>query len=741
MVIFLTILYIVLYVASAAFMFNTVLLYSINNKLYWLSFIIFLIFLIGGIVASYFVTKIKYKDLTKVREFKEKPEKDERNVKFIKRRSTLFLFIALGGILVSAFSAMVVDTSGFSVSVFDFNLTKEMTVQYNTEPLNGKSYVIDNNYLKYAVTEYKPKSASEDNKTPVLFVLPGFTRTKETQNQYCLEMSRRGYTCFSIDPGCQGGSTYAGVRHDPATGEVVLDENGNPVYWSSSTGANGMNYLVQYVYNNKERFNYVDRDKFGIFGHSQGSLNVLMVAQNFAGSSYSESVIKALQFSGYYAGISGRFASLHTNACLSYGLYEEGYYNGTYETVALKFLNDVNGTCTNHYTDIEIDKPYGDVNDGSFRILRREKINHCLTMFSREAIRNSINFFNTALQVDGVLDGTHQVWQVKEAFTGLAMVFGFMLIVALAKLLVNFKFFNSIKGEPVKTVKVMEVEDKKYVQPTKLADRIIFWITTAFTAILACLDYMPLTRLANSWLVEAANAQYTYTFPAEMLNGVMFWAVVNGLVGLALFFLTILGKYLYRKYVSKNYDPELDKEKFKSLKIGIIPLLKTLLLAVILFLVFYGIIELLYLIFHVDFRYYMVNAGVLQFRHVVSWLMYIPFFFIFYISNSIRVNLGIAFEGFSETKSYIIASVSNSIGLIAILLLQYGKYAITGECYWNSFLYINIVFGIAALMAALPILNRLFFKITNKPYLGAMITTMIFIMMSMCGTINLIPIA
>ena len=769
---------IILYIASCLYIFNTILLYSISNNLYILNLIFAILALMSGLFYSYFKDQIKdvrewkYKQIVlfsvftffsltcpiatifaflsvflkgegeiKPERYIEPIEKDERIKPFIKRTSTLLSIISLTGIFLFGFFAQLVETSGYTVQVSDHRLTKAMTEEYNNTPINGKKYVIDNDCLSYSYTMYKPNKASASSKAPVLFVIPGFTRTKETMFQYCIEMSRRGFVCFVIDPGCQGETTYAGIKHDDE-GHVVVDDKGNPVDWSSSVSANGMNYLVQYVYNNTSQFDFIDRTKIGIFGHSQGALNSIMVAQNFAGTSYNESVIKAMQISGYYAGISGRFQHLRCNACISYGLYEEGYYNGTYETVALKFINNVNGEFTYHYEDFEIDKDYGDVIEGTYRILRREKINHVFTMYSQEAIRNTINFFNKSLSIENVLDGNNQVWWIKEVFTGVCLVFGFILIVNISKMLINTKFFSNIKGEKPKEVSTIEIDGEVYKKKQRLIDKIVFWLTTLFTAILACLDYMPLTELAIKWFPEANAGHYTFEFPARMINGVMLWAVFNGLVGLLIFFGTILIKnliyFIYAK--AKKQEPVYDFEQFKALKIGILPLLKTILLSIILFFVFFGGISLIRLIFHQDYRFFMVSGSPLFWRHVVAWLMYIPFFFIFYLSNSIRANLGIGFEGFKEHTTYIVAALANSVGLIAILILQYGKYALTGQCMWSSFLYINMVFGIAAMMALLPIMNRLFYKQTNRPYLGALVTVMIFIMMTLSASVNFIPI-
>ena len=50
-----------------------------------------------------------------------------------------------------------------------------------------------------------------------------------------------------------------------------------------------------------------------------------------------------------------------------------------------------------------------------------------------------------------------------------------------------------------------------------------------------------------------------------------------------------------------------------------------------------------------------------------------------------------------------------------------------------------MVFPLVALMFVLPILNRIFYKITNKAYLGPIVICAIFIMMSLSASVAYIP--
>ena len=101
------------------------------------------------------------------------------------------------------------------------------TDEYNRpEPLNGTSYTIDDPSVSISYTLYRPKAATSTNPYPVVFVVPGFTRTKATMSQYAIELARRGAVVFTIDPGSQGGTTYGGYEADEE-GNYILTEDGN----------------------------------------------------------------------------------------------------------------------------------------------------------------------------------------------------------------------------------------------------------------------------------------------------------------------------------------------------------------------------------------------------------------------------------------------------------------------------------------------------------------------------------
>lgn len=698
-------------------------------------------------------------------------EKPSQPVKkpFYKARSFITMCVSFLLIFVLGFSGMAFETSGFTVEVSDFTLTREMTLSYNNGEINGEQYVIEND-TTYAVTMYVPKTATEDAPAPTVFVLPGFTRTKATMAQYCIELSRRGAVVFCLDPGGQGATTE-----------------------TSTAGANGVEYLVQYVYNNTDDFKFCDKTRFGAVGHSAGGGNVCTLAADMSGETYEESVIKAVYISGYIkASSANKYKNLNCNAALSYAYYDEGSFRyqtdtSAFEVIALRFINEVQGT-ENAYTELALDYGYGSMEDGTYRIVHREMINHCFEMYDGTSIGNTVAFFDEALGMNSDIDAFSHIWLGKEISNGLALASAFTFIIALCAVLMKVPFFAVSKKANEKAEELAEKKEAEKVgavvcdvqpaaecavkdcvagmeqsplvaakaKPKTVAHKIVFWTTMILTAIIACLDYIPLANLSIVIFPTSNSASvFTFTFPARMVNAILLWATINGAIGLILFFGTTLCENLYELIHSKvkGTVPRYDWSKFRPIKICgekwydvIFNVLKMLLMCVILVGVFYLMVHVSYWIFHQDFRFMLISASPLNARMFVTALEYIPLILVFYLSNSIRVNCGVGKEGWKEWQVILVGAICNSIGLAFILLINYVCYFTTGSPYygyWGNgnevWLFVNMVFSLVVMMFILPIFNRLFYKITGNVWTGAIVCCTIFILMTITASVSYIP--
>jgi len=214
-----------------------------------------------------------------------------------------------------------------------------------------------------------------------------------------------------------------------------------------------------------------------------------------------------------------------------------------------------------------------------------------------------------------------------------------------------------------------------------------------------------------------------------MNNGVMLWALANGLVGFGLFFLGLLfqGK----------------KPSISSLGMDLAPreFVRAFLLATTVFVFFYGLLFVVYHIFHVDYRFLFLGVRLFQPPLLLLMAVYAPVFFVFFLSNSLRANLALRFSGTPAWRSLLLAALGNSLGLFLILFVQYWTFATTGAVRWTEgWLYVNLLFGVVPVMFVLPYFHRFFYLMTGRILLGPLITCMIFIMILLSNTVCYLPL-
>lgn len=598
---------------------------------------------------------------------------------------------------------------------------------------------------------YKPAKASKEGKVPCVIVCPGYQRTKETQAAYNLELSRRGFAVVCLDPYSQGESSttdetaeQAGYGLFAIIEHVTAVEEGIEEVTPETDGVN---------------FDYIDLTRVGIAGHSAGG-NACIYAMSRYGT-YNNQKIQSAYISGY---VRNRILNdekliklknLNCNIGLAYARYDEGAYQnaGTSTAVeeenaisldysdmryAVSAINVVNSGIyahqgylddTNKVTEVVIDDYYGSPDDHSFRVIHNEETIHALQPYDNLSIAHMVEFFDYVF-TDGAVEAggaasTAQVWWVKEIFQGLMLIGVFAFVLAEGALLLRTKFFATAVHE----VQPMSHNDSKI-------DKLIFWGIFVVCAVFALFSYKWMATLASTWFTTGpveSKGGLTWLFPQRMTNAVMLWSIVNGLLGLGLFMLAHFLRHRKRGATLINL-----KEKPSNV-------LKDLLLAFILFCSFYAIIDILYLIFHVDPRFFFICARPLFFstnwRILVLALMYMPLFFLFYFTNSVRVNCSMRNARWGKVGSIVVACVANCIGLIGIIAAQYIVFAAMGTVWLTeTWLYVNLLFGVVPMMILLPIFNRYFYNKTGKVYLGAFVTCLIFIMMTMLNTVTYLPL-
>ena len=622
------------------------------------------------------------------------------------KRPALLLCVALALVLSGGIGANFVQTAGRTIQVSGFKLATT----------NGQWIAAD---------LFKPLTATETNRVPLVIICPGFERSKETMTSYSIELARRGVAVITIDPYNQGASSSTMQRR------------------SATMEGYGMIPMVEHVWANAN-FSYVDKSRIGAAGYSAGGNAVLQTASHFGGRQFKSSrrsqpqasadsrnreKISAAFIGGYVLTLSNSIlATVNANVGLDYALYDEGAFrtelgHARLRTApeALRLVNTIFPD-EEKLSELEIGKYYGEATNRTLRVVHNTPDIHPLMPYDRTHIANMIEFFTKSFDLHPALVSSQQIWPFKELFTLVALIGGLLFLVPFAGLLLRLPVFQSL-AQPL-----------PQPQPAPVGrGKLLFWATFIGAALVACFLFIPMARTTGALFPEASASKQTWRFPERINNAILLWAVVNGFIGLAVFFLT------YKLFGKKNGVTPV----MWGIKTSMGELLKTFCLALTLFASFYALLFVSYGIFHTDFRFTFISAAA-SFPSKM-WLValeYIPPFFIFYLANSIRVNSASRFSGQREWVSLFISALGNSVGLMLILAIQYSHYAATGTVFWTQeWLYANLLLGVTPMMFLLPFFNRFFFRMTGKVYLGPMVTCPIFIMMMLTSNVCYIPLA
>jgi len=588
-------------------------------------------------------------------------------------------------------------------------------VQSDFGNVNVKSHTLYSSNNQYVVYDlYKPSSASKENKAPFIVVVPGFQRSKEALSNIAIELSRRGNVVALIDPYAQGMSSSSLSRR------------------AATTEGYGMFALIDTV-SKGNLFDFVDTDKMASTGHSMGGNAAIRGANYFGREAIREnkkSKLHSVYVSGYVLTLTEKvLEDVRSNVGVSYALYDEGAFRNELQgwdagnmKIAPEALRTVNSILDeNQKLDvIELEKFYGEIDKNTARVIYNERLLHPFQPYNNIATANQLIYFDKVFNSDVKLDPYDQIWQWKELFTLLSMITSLIMLIPLTRFLLKLNFFSELVKE---VPKPLPVQNRK--------GKVVFWSIFIIGATVACLTFIPMVDIAKIIFQKASNRELTWFFPQRMNNSVMLWATFNGIFGAILFF----GSYhLFGRKAGIKKDSW-------GIKITNIEIVKTFLLGLLVFLIYYGTLNVIHFIFHVDYRFWFMGVRIFQPQMLLVLAMYFPFFFVFFLSNSLRVNGAMRFENQPEWISRLVAGLANSSGLIMIIVIQYFVFLYTGSVFWTTnWLSVNLLFGIVPMMFFLPYFNRVFFEMTGRIYLGPVITCLIFIMILSTNTVVYLPI-
>ena len=109
------------------------------------------------------------------------------------RLSFRLLFFCMAVVALASWGASWIQTSGGTVDV--------RSITFPTQ---------DGQWLTADL--FKPRSATQEQPAPLVVIVPGFQRSKETLSNISIELSRRGVVVIAIDPYAQGNSSSSSSR-------------------------------------------------------------------------------------------------------------------------------------------------------------------------------------------------------------------------------------------------------------------------------------------------------------------------------------------------------------------------------------------------------------------------------------------------------------------------------------------------------------------------------------------------
>jgi pimeloyl-ACP methyl ester carboxylesterase len=460
---------------------------------------------------------------------------------------------------------------------------------------------------------YIPPNATAQTPAPGILAVHGYINSRETQDGFAIEFARRGYVVLALD---QTGHGYS----DP------------PAFANGFGGPDGLAHL--------RSLDIVDKNNIGMEGHSMGGWTILAAATAMP-NDYKSMVLEGSSTGKPFA--AEGTPSWPCNAALVFAHYEEfsnlmwGVDRARDVTQSPK-LWALFGT----QGPVEPGKVYGDIAQGTARVLYTPPITHPDEHISRQAIGFSLDWFGKTLRGGTPRPSDDQIWFAKEFGTLIALIGFVVLQIGVFDGLLELPAFSHLRL-PVVADGTM---------PAHFAAKGGRW-TAAFllSAFIPALTYYPAFALAGTFVKPSAY------LPQGITNQIMVWAIINGLITLALM----------------PFAPK------RASRAGIIG--PSILIAVVTVIVGYAALWLADILFKIDFRFWIVALKLMSAKQFLIFLIYLLPFTAFFV-----VALHVLHRNFStmdagRTAHHLTNILALTLGFIVLVVLQYGTLWLSGKLF------------------------------------------------------------
>jgi pimeloyl-ACP methyl ester carboxylesterase len=460
---------------------------------------------------------------------------------------------------------------------------------------------------------YVPPNATAQLPAPGILAVHGYINSRETQDGFAIEFARRGYVVLALDE----------------TGHGYSD---GPAFANGFGGPDGLAYL--------RGLEFVDKNNIGLEGHSMGGWTVLAAATAMP-DDYQSMVLEGSSTGKPFA--AEGTTSWPRNVALVFAQYEEfpelmwgvEHARDVTQSPKLWALFGTKGP-------VEPGKEYGDPAQGTARVLYTPAITHPAEHLSHEAIGYSLDWFAKTLKGGTSRPSDDQIWLRKELGTLIAMI-GFVVLL--------LGVFDGLLEAPIFShLRLPEIADGS--RPAEATTQGGRWITALLlSAFIPALTYYPAFALGGT-LVTASPF-----LPQGITNQILVWAVINGLVALALM----------------PFAPK------RASRAGIIG--PSFLIALVTVAVGYAALWLADLAFKIDFRFWIVALKLMSAKQFMIFLVYLPPFTAFFVIALHVLHRNFSSLGASRGALYLTNILALTLGFIVLVGAQYLTLWLSGKLF------------------------------------------------------------
>ncbi|WP_460239879.1 alpha/beta hydrolase family protein [Aurantivibrio infirmus] len=565
------------------------------------------------------------------------------------KKPVLFLVISLVLVLFGSALSKMISTAGGEVTVSD--------LRFPTASGGTMSALL-----------YKPDTASAENKAPGVLAIHGYINSRETQSGFAIELARRGFVVLAID---QSGHGYT----DP------------PAFANAFGATDGLTYL--------RSLPFVDTNRIGLEGHSMGGWASRAATQQMP-DQYHAIVMEGSSTTSLAFGNFTGSANDPKNIAIVFSLYDEFsemMWRGSkpQDLASSPILMELFGTDS----PVEVGKLYGDIEQGTGRILYQPATTHPGDHISPEAILNAVSWLQLTLNQPSEIAPDDHIFLWKELGTLIALVGIILFIFPLCQLLLYMPFFASLKKQ----------------SPVNHRDSGVFWwIGALLTTTIPAASFF----VFYDW--TASTIPGSWFWPQNITTAIAGWAVLNGLITLALLSVRHWSSERVRGSGFESY----------GLTISLKEIFSTIILATVIMLVLSILAAGVQSIFNSDFRFWVVALKPMSWPQWKIFFCYLPIFVLFFLAFSANL-MGPLRSAFWQAKEqnlaaqFCVNALIASGGFIVLLLIQYASLFQTGTLLINQSLLTIVAIQFVPLLIVIACITTYCFRITGRSYLGALV--------------------